>query len=294
MTRALRHLQLRAAAGLTLILGLGACVPPEPVVDLSKDYPEETVMGEIQAAGRIIIGIPDDAYPLGYVDQNDEARGFAAELGREIAVKLGVEARFISGSSEQLLSLPKEEAADVTFPALAITEKRVDQRYQFSDPYYVAHQRLLVRSTAGVGSVDDLAGDSVCAIEGDETQVPLDQIDETIDVVAAGPQACLEQLMDEEVAAVTGPDFLLAGLRLQHPHELEVTGDQLTTEGLGAVIQQGAAAWTDYVNGVLFFAKNEGAWADAFNDTIGRGLDEPVEPPDITAEEAAALYPSNV
>ena len=274
------------------VLG-AACVPPEPVVDLSKDYTEDTVMGEIQARGHIVIGIPDDAYPLGYVDQNDEPQGFVADLGQEIADKLSVDARFISGTSEQLLSLPKDGAADVTFPALAITEERVDQKYQFSDPYYVAHQRLLVRSGDTVESLDDLSGETVCAVAGDETQVALDETDPSISVVEADSQGCLSRLTKDEVAAVTGPDFLLAGLRLQDPEKLTVTGDQLTTEGLGAVIERGAAQWTDYVNGVLFFAKSEGLWEEAFNETIGLGLEEPVEPPEITAEEAAALYPKD-
>lgn len=285
--------RLVVAAVSVSLLG-AACVPPEPVVDLSKDYTEDTVMGEIQAAGRIIIGIPDDAYPLGYVDQNDQPQGFAVVLGQEIADKLGVDAQFISGSSEQLLALPKDGVADVTFPALAITEERVDAGYQFTDPYYVAHQRLLVRSDDNVTAIEDLSGERVCAITGDETQVPLDQTDKTISVVADEPQDCLAQLTDAEVAAVTGPDFLLAGLRLQRPDELTVTGDQMTTEGLGAVIERGAAAWTDYVNGVLYFAKTEGLWEEAFEETIGLGLDEPMEPPEITAEEAAALYPADL
>lgn len=289
------RLLLRCTA-VCFTFGLVACVPPEPVVDLTKEYPEDTVMGEIQAEGRIVIGIPDDAYPLGYVDQNDQPQGFVAELGRQIADKLGVDPHFISGTSEQLLALPKEGAADVTFPALAITEERVDEKYQFSDPYYVAHQRLLVSSSGEVAvkAVEDLSGEKACALRADETQVALDEIDPSIEVIESDAQDCLRRLMGGNVSAVTGPDFVLAGLRLQHPDELSVTGDQLTTEGLGAVIERGAAAWTDYVNGVLFFAKSEGAWLDAYNDTIGVGLDEPTEPPEITAEEAAALYPSDL
>jgi ABC-type amino acid transport substrate-binding protein len=271
---------------------MAACVPPEPVVDLSKDYPEDTVMGKIQAEGRIVIGIPDDAYPLGFVDQNDEPQGFAAELGKQIAAQLGVDAEFISGSSDQLIDLPGQ--AEIAFPALAITEELVDLGYQFSDPYYIAHQRLLVRSREEIAQVADLSGESVCTIAGDETQVSLDKVDATIEVVRSDPQGCLELLQKERVAAVTGPDFLLAGLRQQDPDALEVTGDQLTTEGLGAVIQPGSAGWRDYVNGVLFYTKSEGLWLEAFNTTIGQGLDEPIDPPEITAEEAAALYPADL
>lgn len=273
---------------------LGACVPPEPVVDLSRDYNEDTVMGEIQAAGHITIGIPDDAYPLGYADENGDAQGLAAELAREVAETLDVEARFLTGSSEQLLELPEREIADITFPAVAMTESRV-RKFQFSDPYYISHQRLLVTAGSGVRVVDDLAGRHVCSVATHgEGVVALEDLEESIDVTEAEPQQCLHFLRRGDVDAVTGPDYILGGLALAGQGEWVVTGDQLTTEGIGAVVERGASGWTDFVNGVFYLAEQEGVWQDAYATHLEPALGIPKEPPSITAEEAAALYPKEI
>ncbi len=271
-----------------------ACVPPEPGLNLSRDYEIETVMGQIQERGHIVIGIADDAYPLGYVDQNDQARGFSADLGSYLADTLKVEARFITGTSEQILDLPGQDVVDIAFPALAMTEPRV-RTHQFSDPYYVSHQRLLVRSgPSPITSLRDLRDMAVCTLQGEETRVSPAKLDPSILEIEAEPQSCLALIQEDRVQAVTGADYLLAGLRLSAPEELVVTGDQLTTAGIGAVIQTGSSGWTAYVNGVLFQAEQEGVWQRAFDDSIGRGLGEEVAPPTITAEEAAALYPKDL
>ena len=286
----------RLVAPILAVLLIAACVPPEPDVNLSRPYDELTVMGEIQERGNIVIGIADDAYPLGYVDQNDQAQGFSAELGRRIAETLDVEARFITGTSEQLLDLPQEGKADIVFPAVAITEELVDEKYQFSDPYYISHQRLMVPTTGDViiETIDQLAGEAVCAM-GDETQVSLDVLEQDIEIVHAEPLQCLHFIERGDVAAITGSDFLLAGLRAGKEERYSIIGDQLTTEGIGAVIERGASGWTDFVNAVFEEAEEEGLWASAFNASIGQGLDDvAAEPPEITAEEAAALYPTDV
>lgn len=277
-----------------LMLVASACVPPEPEVDLSRDYDIETVMGEIQDRGHIVIGISDDAYPLGYVDQNDEAQGFTADLGRYLAKILKVEARFVTGTSQQLLELPQQDVVDIAFPAVTMTEEIV-RKHQFSDPYYVAHQRLLISTTPpAIESLDDLAGKNVCSFANEETQISLTSAEPSIEEIDADPQQCLALIAEQEVHAVTGSDFLLAGLQVTDPARLSVVGEELTTEGIGAVIQRGSAGWTDYVNGVLYQAEQEGVWQEAFDNSIGQGLTEEVEPPTITAEEAAALYPADL
>ncbi len=276
------------------VLALASCVPPEQELVLARDYEVDTVMGEIQERGHIIIGIAQDAYPLGYVDHNDEGQGFTAELGRKIADTLGVEAHFISGPSEELLELPKEDLADVTFPAITIREPLV-RRYAFSDPYFISHQRLLTQraATGAIDSIDALNGARVCSLASEETGVRLDEVSEDIDVVERDPQGCLQALTRERVDAVTGPDYLLAGLRDTAPDDLTVTGDQLTTEALGAVLERGASAWVDFVNGVLYLAEQEGDWQRAYRDTMQDALG-PRELPSMTVEEAAALFPRDV
>lgn len=284
-----------ALAVLCIVLLTGACVPPEREIDLARDYEIDTVMGEIQERGYIIIGIAQDAYPLGYVDFNNEARGFTVALGRKIADTLGVEARFISGPSEELLELPKEDLADVTFPAITIREPLVRQ-YAFSDPYFISHQRLLVAGGddgPAVASVDDLSGGTVCSVAPEESGVALDATHEDIELVGSDPQDCLRLLQRGRVQAVTGPDYLLAGLRDVDRANLRVTGDELTTEAIGAVLERGASAWVDFVNGCLYLAEQEGIWEESYREHLEEALG-PRDLPTMTLEEAAALYPKGV
>lgn len=271
-----------------------ACVPPAPVVDLSRGYSEDTVMGRIQAAGHMTIAIPDDAYPLGYADQNGDAQGFATVLARRIALTLGVKARFITGASEQLLELPERDIVDISFPAVAITEKRV-RKYQFSDPYYISHQLLLVPTDSKVESVKDLAGDRVCSIgTHGEGLVSLSDLENTLQVVDAEPQQCLHLLDRDEVQAITGPDYILAGLAVVGRGDHELVGDELTTEGIGAVLERGESTWTEFVNGVFQLVEQEGLWQEAYAEHLQAGLGMVKEPPTLTAEEAAALYPNEI
>jgi polar amino acid transport system substrate-binding protein len=280
---------------LCILLLTSACVPAEREIDLSRDYEVDTVMGEIQERGHIIIGIAQDAYPLGYVDHTNEARGFTVALGHKIAETLGVEARFISGPSKELLELPKEDLADVTFPAITIREPLVRQ-YAFSDPYFISHQRLLV-PTGGdapvVEQVNHLTGMSVCSLAPEESGVALDELHQDIELVASDPQDCLRLLQRGRVQAIAGPDYLLAGLRDVDRDNLIVTGDQLTTEAIGAVLERGASAWVDFVNGCLYLAEQEGIWEEAYGEHLEDALG-PRNLPTMTLEEAAALYPKGV
>ena len=275
------------------LLALTGCVPPEKELVLERDYEVDTIMGEIQERGHIIIGIAEDAYPLGYVDHNNEAQGFTRMFGQKIADTLGVEARFISGPSEELLELPKEDLADVTFPAVTIREQLV-RKHAFTDPYFISHQRLL--TTSGyqtVDSIDQLSDAKVCSLASEETGVALDELDPSIEVIEAEPFRCLQLLERAKVRAVTGPDYLLAGLRDNSKQDTFVTGDQLTTEALGAVLERGASAWVEFVNGVLYLAEQEGDWQRAYRETLQDPLG-PRELPTMTLEEAAALFPAGL
>ena len=294
MVRSAACLRVRSGVSVALVLIATACVPPEPVVDLVRDYSEDTVMGQVQAAGHITIAIPDDAYPLGYADQNGDAQGFATALARKLAETLDVEARFITGTSEQLLELPEREIVDIAFPAVAITEKRV-RKYQFSDPYYITHQQLLVSSDSAVESVEDLAGGRVCSVRTHgEGLVSLTDLEKSLEVIDAEPQQCLHFLERGDVEAITGPDYILAGLAQGGGDDYEITGDQLTTEGIGAVIEKGVTGWTDFVNRVFYLAEQEGLWQEAYAEHLEPGLGVSKEPPTLTAEEAAALYPTEL
>ncbi|MEA2434775.1 MAG: polar amino acid transport system substrate-binding protein [Actinomycetota bacterium] len=279
------------------LVALAACIPAEPNDDLKRTFdPEETVMGEIQQRGRLIVGIDPAAHPFTYcldpIPAGCEWSGFTVDLAREVADSLGVDIKFVTGGATELLGMPEVGGADISFPFVPVTGRLVEPRdLAFTDPYYVAHERLLVRPDSEIQQAIDITTERVCESVNPGTGVPIEEINTTLTPVSASIEECAGMFADGRVDVVVGPDVLLAGIV-----ELAggvIVGDQLNTEGYSAVLETGASAWIDYVNQVLEEAQQEGRWTEYFKRWIEPGLGESLDPPGMSLEEAAALYPTD-
>lgn len=275
----MRRLTVLAAA----FLVLASCIPPEPDDDLIVKYdPEETVMGEIQQRGELVVAVPPSA-PFD---------GFTAHLGTLIGDALGVDTRTVPMEPPDILSAPEEGEADISFPLIAVTEKLV-RHYAMVDPFYVAHQRLLVPQDSAVEQVDDLEG-VVCQYIDEETGVNIGTLNAAVHPISPpDPDTCLKGIRTGDVQAITAADWLAFPL-LAKDQDLKIAGDELTTEAYAPLIESGASAWTDFVEGVLAEADAEGDWEHSYAKWFGP-LDGPETGyPDMTIEEAAALFPKDV
>ncbi|MGH2694945.1 MAG: substrate-binding periplasmic protein [Actinomycetota bacterium] len=271
-----------------------ACVPPEPSNDRIVRYdPETTAMGEIQQTGEIVIGIPDDVLPFGFVDETSgEPRGFLVDLARDVAAALGVEATLVAESSGDLLALIDRGELDIAFPASPVTEQRFRER-AYTTPYYVAHQRLLVPPGSRIDRVDDLGGVTVCSYADEATGVNLTTLNPAVEVIrVTSVDACEVMLQQGRAAAVSAPDLFLISLLDTAPADYEIVGPQINTEGYSGVVQLGRRGLAGFVNSVMSEAEVEGRWNEWYERWISplTGSTE-VEPPALEAEEAAALYP---
>lgn len=266
-----------------------ACIPPEPDLDEIVQYdPEETVMGEIQERGRLRIGVPIDRPPF---------TEFGSNLGSLVADALGVQWTPVPLESDVILDAAEEQQVDISFPVVTITE-RLARHYAVTDPYYVGHQRLLVAKDSSIEQVTNLDG-VVCQFIDYRTGVNVAEINPKARPIApTNTFECLSGLQTGDVQAVTASDWVLFPM-LFEGRGLKIVGDELTTEAYGAVIETGATAWADFVNQVFAEAGVEGDW-QRFHDRAFKRLrasaelTDPVTYPDLTAEEAAALFPSDI
>jgi ABC-type amino acid transport substrate-binding protein len=199
----------------------------------------------------------------------------------------------VPAPNDDLLEMVEANEVDVAFPITAITEPLV-RHYGFTDPYWIAHQRVL--GFDGRYAPEDLSGETVCSFIDPETEVLLSDLEPTIDVISAThPEECLANLTTG--APATASDAILLGLfqrfaeRSNDGEVPEIGGDNLTTEGYGAAVNIESSGLAEVVDNILQRAKDDGPWQRA----VDRWLEgaEPVEPPELTVEEAAALYPAN-
>jgi polar amino acid transport system substrate-binding protein len=279
---------------LTLLLSLGAaCVPSAGrTVKVVNYQPGKTKMGDIQQSGTIIIGVPSDFYPFGYLGRSHKPRGFTVAMGNLVARALGVHARYLVRPAGQLVGLVDSDRADLVFPMIPITQAAV-AGHPFTDPYVVAHQRLLVPRGSQIHDVSDLRGKKVCSAIDPQTEIRLDRLNRHVTVVgASAAMKCLPLLRKHRVAAATAPDVALLGLRSRLPGS-KLVGDQLTTEGYGAAVNPCAPGLAQFATRVFGTAKNDGEWTTLYTRWVlpASGESSAPEPPDLTVNDAWDLFP---
>lgn len=280
-----------AALSVTVTALLGACVSaPEPAEEEVPSFSAESPLGTIQEEGELVAAVPAAAPPLSFASRKGNPRGLAVEVARWIAKGLGVEASFVTAPEDEVVQMVEDGRADIAFPTTPITSA-ILRETTFSNPYYLGHQRLLVPQGSPVRDVYDLAGEKACSVPS-STEVPLDGIVPTVEVIEAGTaEDCARFIKRGEVLAGTASDLALMGV-ISRTEGLEITGDELNTQGYGVVLEPGASSAADFVDRLLAQARADDLYIDWYAEWVGPYVADPLpDAPNLSAEEAATLFP---
>jgi glutamate transport system substrate-binding protein len=287
-----------ALALTALALGLAACGDDEEEggggggqtgEQAARTFPQGTTMARLQEAGTIKIGVKYDVPPFGFRNpQNDRVEGFDVDLGRRIAEELGVEPEFIEAVSDNRIPFLQDGTADLILSTMTINAER-DEEIDFSEPYFVARGRILVRGDSDIQGVDDLANQRVCTALGSTYEDTLKREAPEAELrLVDSYSECLELLQNEAVDAVSTDDVILTGMIIQDD-TLKLVGDELTTEPYGAGIKDGDKEFQEFVTSVVAAWKEDGGWQRTYDKWVGQYTNEEQEPPTMTLDEAIEL-----
>lgn len=109
---------------------------------------EEGKLGEIKAAGKLVLGTAADYPPYEFhkeIDGQDQIVGFDIEIAKAIAAELGVELEIVDMKFEGLLPALVTNDIDFIVAGMVATEERKES-VDFSIPYYQAQQRFIVKA----------------------------------------------------------------------------------------------------------------------------------------------------
>jgi polar amino acid transport system substrate-binding protein len=119
--------------------------------------------------GRLIAGVSFDIPGMGYKNpQTGTIDGFEVNLARAISKKLlGSSDRidFFQAKDQERIQVLQNGLVDFVVSQLTITPDRAEQ-VDFSIPYYITREALLVPKASGIKRFEDLSGKRIAVTEG--------------------------------------------------------------------------------------------------------------------------------
>jgi glutamate transport system substrate-binding protein len=284
-----KRIAVAAIAG-ALAFPMAACGSggdtPEPAPVESPEFAAGSTMARLNTAQKIIIGTKYDQPLFGQADLDGKPQGFDVEIGKLIAAELGIPADKIEWTETK--SAVREEyieqgKADIVVATYTINDTR-KERVGFAGPYYVAGQDIMVKkddtSITGPDSFMD-GTKKVCSVTGSTPAKNIEKYvkDATTQIVLFGGYAqCVEALKTGQVDAVTTDNVILLGFVDQDPDALKILNKPFTQEPYGIGVKKDDTEFRNFLNDVLEKIYENGAYAKAWQDTVGDVAPPPTGP----------------
>lgn len=167
---------------------------------------------------KIIVGVKTDTFPFGYIDENGEYAGYDIDLAKLIAKNiLGSEDKveFVTvTASDRMMKLYSEEV-DMIIATMSITPSRL-KLLDFSDPYYIAGQALLVNAGSEIKGIRDLEGKKAITVFGSTSEKSLRMAVPNAGIIGYKTyDEAYKALKDKKADAIVSDDSILIGLSLK-------------------------------------------------------------------------------
>lgn len=291
--------RLSAAAAAVLLVTLSACaesntssvdpddeIVADPTVTATSDsdqFAPGTSVAAIKDRDKVVFGVKFDQPGLGEKDPaTGEISGFDIEIAKLIAAELGIEnieyKETISQNRETFL---QNGTVDFVVASYSITDERRKVVSQ-AGPYYLTGQQLLVRKDdTAINGPDQLSGKKVCSVIG-STSIKTVQEKYGAEPAPFGTYTeCVTQLLNKAVDAVTTDGAVLLGYAARQPDKLKLVGEPFSTERYGIGFKFGDRDMCSFVTEMLKETFQNGAWAEAYTETLGKSGNPTPTPPTV-------------
>jgi glutamate transport system substrate-binding protein len=223
----------------------------------------------------VVIGVKEDQPGLGYLDvTTGERTGFDVDIARWIAASLGygedkIEFKPIASANREQSIVNGD--IDYYVGTYSITDKRKAQ-IDFAGPYFISGQGFLVGAKSDITDVKDVSdfnGKTVCSATG---STPIQNIKENFPEIKTEEydlySACVEDLINGKVDAVTTDQAILIGFAAKYPDEVKVVGGLFTEERYGVGVPKGDDVLRAHINDL--FTDGHDIWQKIFDKNLGK------------------------
>ncbi len=227
---------------------------------------------DVKGRGKLIAGVKTDFPPFGFVDKNGNNKGIDIDIARALSKELfGNEkaVEFVSVTTGNRISFLTSKKIDVAVATMSITEER-KKEVDFSIPYFISGQMILVHGDSKITKYQDLAGKKVATIQGSTGDIAIAKLVPTAERVKFERNfEALQALKDRRVEAFV-QDYILIYNLLQKNPGLRIAGLQpFSPERYGLAVRKGDKEWLDFINATLTKMKETGEFDNLLEKWFG-------------------------
>jgi len=139
----------------------------------NKANKADTSLADLQARGKLVLGIDDAFPPFGFRDENNNVVGYDIDLATEVAKRLGVAIECQPIDWNATLQELNSKKIDCIWNGFTITPERAE-KMSFTKPYLNNSQVVVVRADSGITKMADMKGKSIGVQTGSSAQAAID------------------------------------------------------------------------------------------------------------------------
>ncbi|MBI6673409.1 ABC transporter substrate-binding protein [Pseudomonas syringae] len=207
-------------------------------------------LSDVMSKKSLSCGVYADVPPFSAPDpQTRELVGMDVDLCKALAKHMGVELELKPLSVEARIPEVKMGRVDVIFANLAYTKSRAEQ-IQFSDPYYIAKETLVVRAANADQPKSFFKGKRISSTKGSTSEQSIRLADATPVTFQDTGSAYMALQQNKVVGLVTNTmtAIKLVGQAKAGGVELAIAKEPMALEPIGAGMRQGEPAFLAKVN----------------------------------------------
>jgi polar amino acid transport system substrate-binding protein len=224
---------------------------------------------------KLTVGVILSFPPFGSKDTSGNPQGYDVDMAKAVAKSLGVadaDLTFIDVTADARIPSLETGKVDLVIGNFTRTLERA-QKIDFTNPYIVAGERLIVKKGSSIKSIKDLNSKKLAVVKG-STNADI--------VTKASPQAqsvffttsadAITAIKNGQADAFMEDSNFLAFQAKQNP-DLEVVGDSAATLEYNAFgVKKGDQDWLNYLNLFLFKINNDGTNKELYKKWFGTDL----------------------
>ncbi|MYL37425.1 amino acid ABC transporter substrate-binding protein [Halobacillus litoralis] len=233
---------------------------------------EENLLEEIKANGELVIGTEGTYRPYTFHDDNDELTGFDVEIAREVADRLGVEAKFNETKWDSMFAGLNAGRFDMVANQVGIREDR-QEKYDFSNPYIQTSAVVVTNeNNDSIQSFEDLEGVNTAQsltsnyrdiAEANNAEITgVEGFNESMQMIASNR---IEATVNDRLSVL---DYMQQ--RPEAPVKIAARADEASESGL--LFRKGNEELVDAVNNALEEMKEDGTYLEISEKWFGEDV----------------------